>query len=241
MALPKIDVPIYDLKVPSTGQVMKVRPFNVKEEKLLLMAVESKKADDIISTVKQIINNCVIESEVDINKLPFFDIDYIFIFLRAKSIGDSVDIVLTCNNETENGICGNRIASKLDISKVDMIKEETLTDDIKLDKTKGVKLKYPNYATMKRIEYGNPVDIKTNIIINSIDYIYDKNGIYSSKDHSKEELKEFVESLTEENYKKMEAFVDNFPTFAVVLEEDCDKCGFHHRVRYTDFNDFFFS
>lgn len=240
MALPKIDVPTYDLTVPSTGQIMKVRPFNVKEEKLLLIAVESKNADDIISTVKQVINNCIIESDVDINKLPFFDIDYIFIFLRAKSIGDSVDIILTCNNETENGICGNRIASKLDISKVDIIKEEALSDDIKLDKTKGVKLKYPNYATMKRIEFGNPVDAKTNIIINSIDYIYDKNGIYSSKDHSKEELKEFIESLTEENYKKMEAFVDNFPTFAVVLEENCSKCGFHHRVRYTDFYDFFF-
>lgn len=240
MALPKIDVPTYELKIPSTGQTMTVRPFNVKEEKLLLMAVESKNADDVISTVKQVINNCTIEGDVDINKLPFFDVDYIFIFLRAKSIGESVDIRLTCNNETENGICGNRIPSKLDISKVEIISDNTISNDIKLDKTKGVKLRYPNYASMKRIEFGNPVDAKTNVIINAIDYIYDKNGVYSHKDHSKEELKEFIEGLTEENYKKLEEFVDNFPTFAVVLEEDCNKCGFHHRVRYTEFNDFFF-
>ena len=153
---------------------------------------------------------------------------------------ESVDVNMTCNNETETGTCGNVFVAQMNISNVEIIKDENIKDDIKLDKDKGVKMKYPNYAVMKRIEFGNEVDAKINTIINSIDYIYDKKGMYSSKDYSKDELKEFVEGLTEENFRKLEEFVDNFPTFAVVLEKTCDKCGFHHNVRYTDFYDFFF-
>lgn len=240
MALPKIDLPVYDLTIPSTQQVIKVRPFSVKEEKLLLLAVEENNVDNIISTVKQIINNCIIEGELDINKLPFFDIDYVFVFLRAKSVGDTVEVNLTCNNETENGICGNVFSADMDIRKCEIIKQDDVSNDIKLDKDKGVKMKYPNYSQMKHIEFGNEVDAKINTIINSIDYIYDKKGVYSSKDHSKEELRDFVEGLTEENFRKLEYFTDNFPTFAVVLEKKCNKCGFEHKVRYTDFYDFFF-
>jgi hypothetical protein len=238
--LPKIDVPIYELTIPSNKKVIKVRPFSVKEEKLLMIALESKEPDEIINTMKQVVNNCILDGDADINKLPFFDVDYMFIFLRAKSVGDHVEVSLTCNNETENGICGNVFSAEMDISKVEIISDESVSNDIKLDKDKGVKMKYPNYAVMKRIEFSNEVDQKTNTIINAIDHIYDKKGIYSSKDYSKDELKEFVEGLTEENYRKLEEFVDNMPTFAVVLEKECNKCGFHHRVRYTDFYDFFF-
>jgi len=238
--LPKIDVPIYELTIPSNKKVIKVRPFSVKEEKLLMIALESKEPDEIINTMKQVVNNCILDGDADINKLPFFDVDYMFIFLRAKSVGDHVEVSLTCNNETENGICGNVFPAEMDISKVEIISDESVSNDIKLDKDKGVKMKYPNYAVMKRIEFSNEVDQKTNTIINAIDHIYDKKGIYSSKDYSKDELKEFVEGLTEENYRKLEEFVDNMPTFAVVLEKECNKCGFHHRVRYTDFYDFFF-
>jgi len=240
MSLPKIDMPIYDLIIPSNKQEIKVRPFNVKEEKLLLMALQSKDANEIINTSQQVINNCIITKNVDITKLPFFDIDYMFIFLRAKSVGESVEVRLTCNNETENGVCGNIFPADMDISKCDLLENDDISDDVKFNTSSGVKMKYPSYATMKRIEFGNEVDSKINIIINSIDMIYDKNGVYSSKDYSKEELKEFVEGLTEENFRKLENYVDNFPTFAVVLEKDCNNCGFHHKVRYTDFYDFFF-
>jgi len=160
--------------------------------------------------------------------------------LFRSSVGETVEVNLTCNNEVNGEKCGNIFPAEMDIGKVDLIKDEKIVDDIKLGGVNGVKMKYPNYATMKRIEFGNEIDVKINIIINSIDYIYDKNGVYSSKDYNKDELKEFVEGLTEANFRKLEEFVDNMPTFAVVLEKDCNKCGFHHRVRYTDFYDFFF-
>ena len=240
--LPKIDVPIYDLTIPSTRQEIKVRPFNVKEEKLLFMAVEAGDGEEIVKTVKQVINNCILNQDVNIDKLPFFDVDYMFIFLRAKSIGESVEVNMTCNNELEDGRrCGNVFEADMDIAKVDIIRNENLNDDIKLDRTKGVKMKYPTYSLMKHLEAVAPIDKKTVIIINSIDRIYDEKGMYSAKDYTKEQLTEFVEGLTEEKYKKLEEYVDNFPTFAARLDATCPKCGFEHHVRYTDFTDFFLS
>lgn len=241
MALPKIDVPIYELKLPSSGKVIKVRPFSVKEEKLLFMAVESKKNEDIVNTVKQVINNCIISGEFSVDKAPFFDVDFLFIFLRAKSISESVEVNLTCNNEVEGKRCGNVFPTEMDIANCELFKIDGLTDDIKLGGANGVKMKYPSYSLIKSFEDDDrAVDKKIKLITNSIDYIYDKDGIYPAKDHSSEELKEFVEGLTEANYKKLEFFCDNFPTFVVKLDAKCTKCGFQHSVRYTDFYDFFF-
>lgn len=240
MPLPKIELPTYELTIPSNGDVIKVRPFTVKEEKLLLIAAESKDANEIITTVKQVINNCVIEGTVDINKLPFFDIDYIFIFLRAKSVSETVPMRLTCNNVLEDGsTCGHMFEANMDISHASLEKDDSISNDIKLDKVNGVRMKYPNYSVVKHLEQAKDVDKKTALIINSIEYVYDKKGMHSAKDFSKEELKTFVEGLTEENYKKLESFVDNFPVTVVNLEADCGKCGFHHHVRYADFYDFF--
>lgn len=240
MPLPKIELPTYELTIPSNGDVIKVRPFTVKEEKLLLIAAESKDANEIISTVKQVINNCIIEGAVDINKSPFFDIDYIFIFLRAKSVSETVPMRMTCNNVLEDGTtCGNMFETNMDISNASLEKDEDVSDDIKLDKVNGVRMKYPNYSVVKHLEQAKDVDKKTALIVNSIEFVYDKKGMHSAKDFSKEELKAFVEGLTEENYKKLENFVDNFPVTVVNLEATCSKCGFHHHVRYSDFYDFF--
>jgi hypothetical protein len=194
----------------------------------------------VIKTVKQVINNCVITGDVNVDRLPFFDIDYLFIFLRAKSIGENVDVTLTCNNVLEDEtVCGNVFPTKMDVTNIEIERPEGIDDDIKLTDVAGVKMKYPNYATMKRIEETD-MDVKTNMIANAIDYIWDEQGKHSAKESSKEELIEFVESLTENNYKKLQDFVDNTPKFVVKLDAKCPKCGFDHKVRYSDFYDFFF-
>ena len=239
MALPKISVPTYELTIPSDKKKIKVRPFSVKEEKLLLIALESENAIEVANSVKQVINNCIVSGEVDVDKLPFFDIDYMFIFLRAKSVGDTVEVKMTCNNVVDDKKCGEVFGADMDISKCDILYPEEVSNDIKLDKDKGVKMKFPSYTAMRKIEM-NPIDAKTDLIIQSIEYIYDKKGVYPAKDHTREELVDFVEGLTEANYKKLEKFVNNLPMFAVLLEKKCPKCGFHHKVRYTDFYDFFF-
>lgn len=239
--LPNIDVPVYTVKIPSNRKEIKVRPFNVREEKLLFMAAESNNVDDIISTSKQVLNNCIISGDVDINKLPFFDIDFLFIFLRAKSVGESVEVKLTCNNTLEDGNrCGHTFPTEMDISNCEIVVDDSISWDIALDKNSGVKMKYPNYSLIKKLDGVPDLDKKTTIIINSIEHIYDKKGVYSAKDYSSKELKDFVENLTEEHYKKMEDFIDNFPTFVVRIETDCPKCKYHHSVRYSDFADFFY-
>lgn len=242
MTLPKIDVPIYTVKIPSSGAEIKVRPFSVKEEKLLLMASESDNIDDIITTSKQVLSNCLVSGDANFDKLPFFDIDFLFIFLRAKSVGETVDVKLTCNNTLEDGNrCGHTFPTKMDISNCEIVTDDSISWDIQLDKNSGVKMKYPSYSLVKKLEGVPEVDKKTTIIVNSIEHIYDKKGVYSAKDYSSQELRDFIEGLTEENYKKLQAFVDNFPTFVVRIEADCPKCGYHHTVRYSDFTDFFYS
>jgi hypothetical protein len=239
--LPKIDVPTYKVKIPSSDKEIRVRPFSVKEEKLLFMAVESGKLSDMIDTTKQVINNCIISGDFNVDKAPFFDIDFLFIFLRAKSVGESVEVNLTCNNTLDDGKrCGHTFPTNMDISNHEMLVNERLSSDIKLDASSGVRMKYPNYSVVKSMDEVPDIEKKTKVIINSLEHIYDKKGVYSAKDYSTKELQDFVEGLTEEKYKLLEEWVDSFPTFVVKLEADCPKCGFHHEVRYSDFADFFY-
>lgn len=240
MMLPKIDVPTYDLTLPSNGQTITIRPFLVKEEKLLLIAVESKDNQEIIKTTKQVINNCIVKGEIDVDKIPFFDIDYLFIALRAKSIGESIDINFTCNNVVNDQRCGNVFEAKIDISNCEIVKDETISNDIKLTDKISVRMKYPSYSIMKTI-MGNEsnVDKKIRIIVSCVDRVIDGDKVYTTKDFSKEELKAFVEGLTQEQYKKLEKFVDNLPSFVVNSSAKCGKCGFDHKIRYSDFTSFF--
>jgi hypothetical protein len=244
MSLPVVDVPIYELKLPSNGKEIRVRPFLVKEEKLLLMAAESDDVEEIIKTTKQVINNCLIDKNVDVDKLPFFDIDYLFIALRAKSIAETIDMRFTCNAVNDEGDpCRYVFDTEIDISKAKIIKSEvpnTFTFDND-SKNTTVKLKYPAYSIMKTLnENDNAFENKVKVIAACIDQIVQKDKVYSSRDYTPKELQVFVEGLTQENYKKLELFVDNFPYFAVDVEKKCPKCGYLHDIRYTDFASFFY-
>ena len=152
MALPKIELPAYELEIPSSGKTIRVRPFTVKEEKMLLMAVESGVQSEIITTVRQVINNCILDGDLDVDKMPFFDVDYLFTFLRGKSVGETIEVKLTCNNVVEDGICGNQFVADMDIGKVELIKDENISNDIKLGPQAGVKMRYPNYSIMRKVE-----------------------------------------------------------------------------------------
>lgn len=240
--IPKVDLPIYELTLPSNGRKIQIRPFIVKEEKLLLMAVESNDERTIIDTTKQILNNCIVgEQDFNVDKLPFFDIDYLFISLRAKSIGESVDINYTCNNIIpDRGRCGNVFPAKIDVANCSVIKDETVSKDIRLSGSIIVKMKYPNYTTMKMIlENDNVINKKINIIAGSIEMIQDGENVYTTKDFTKQELIDFIENLTQEQYRRLEHFVDNFPSFVITTEAICPSCGYTHKLEYKDFASFF--
>lgn len=240
MTLPKISTPTYNLTLPSNGKIVKVRPFLVKEEKLLLIAAQTKDINEIIETTKQVIRNCILDTDVSVDNLTFFDIDYLIIALRAKSIGESIPIKFTCNNTIEDQRCGHVFAIDVDISKTTVVKDETINPEIWLSDNFGVKMKYPKYSAVKAIMLNeNELDKIIRIIGASIDYIFDKDQIYSTKDKTREEIQEFIEGLTKVQLNKLENFVKNFPEIECRVEHTCEKCGFDHKIRYNNFDSFF--
>ena len=240
MSLPKIDLPVYDIKLPSTGQTIKIRPYLVKEEKLLLMAVESEDDNEIINATKQVINNCIIEPKIDIEKLPFFDVDYLFIALRAKSVGETIEIKFTCNNLVDGRSCNNVFPAAIDIANSEITKPAGVVNPIELGNGIKLKMKYPNYTTMKRLlENDNVIDKQTSIIAGSVEQIISNESVLTEKDFSKADLAKFLEDLTKEQYQKLVDYIENFPSFVINAEAKCDKCGYNHKLVYDDFASFF--
>ena len=240
MALPKIELPIYELKIPSTQKEIQVRPFKVKEEKLLLMAAESADTNDIVNATKQILNNCILTEGVEVDKLPFFDVDFLFIALRGLSIGDKIELQFTCNAVIDDKKCGHVYDDMLDLSKCRIVKDENIPSTIELGNGLSMKMKYPTYALMKQMEAGEAViDRKIKVIANCIDMIVNGDEVHTTKDLSKKELVDFIEDLAEFQFKKLEEFVDNFPYFVVDIENTCPKCKTMHRKEYRDFSAFF--
>jgi T4 bacteriophage base plate protein len=236
----KIDLPTYEVTLPSTGKKVTIQPFTVKEEKILLMALESGDEKDIINATKQIIKNCVLTEGINIDLLPFFDIDYLFIALRAKSVGENIDVRFKCNHQTDSGeTCGNIFSAKVDIANV-KVKNMDREKKIRINNIFTVVMKYPNYSIMKMINDNDTIlNKKITMIVNSIEYIQDKDRVLTAKEMPKEDLIAFVEGLTQEQFKKLEEFIDNFPSFVIDTEAKCNKCGFVHRLEYDDFQSFF--
>ena len=240
MALPKIDLPIYDVKLPSSGKIVQIRPFLVREEKLLLMAVESDDTNEIINVTKQVINNCIVNNDVNVETLPFFDIDYLFIALRAKSVGESIEVKFTCNNMVNDVICNNVFPANIDIANCEIVKDDTIKSMVDLGKNIKLKMKYPNYTTMKSIlDTDTVLNKQLNILAGSIDQIIDGDKIHTTKDVTKQELLEFLEGLTKEQYNRAVEFIENFPSFAIRANAKCTKCGFEHNLTYNEFSSFF--
>lgn len=238
--LPKIDVPTYDMKIPSTGQEITVRPFIVKEEKLLLMAAQSNDPQEIIKTTKQIINNCIISPEVNIDALPFFDIDYLFIALRAKSVGEKISANFVCQNMVEGQKCGGKFEVDIDIANVELENNDKSKLEIRFNDNLIFNMKYPPYSIMKSLtEDKNILDNKSKIIAACVDRIFMKGQYYTSKDFTTSELYEFIENLTQQQFEKLEDFIMTFPKFYVKAQGHCKKCGRDHSVRYNDFINFF--
>lgn len=236
----KIDLPTHELKLPSSGEPVTIRPFTVKEEKLLLMALESNDDKEIINTTKQVINNCIVSDPLDLDKLPFFDVDYLFIALRAKSVGESIDVKFRCEAEFEGTKCEAVFPVKIDIAKVKVKKDPEATMDIKVSDKYTMKMKYPSYTAVKSIlDNDSNLNKKISLVVSSIYYIVEGEKIHKVSEIPKEEVTQFVESLTQDQFKKLEYFVDHYPTFVVTADATCPQCGFEHHIEYKDFTSFF--
>ncbi len=232
--LPTIEYPIIKLPVPSKGITIKARPFTVKEEKLLLIAATGKDASEIIQTTQQVIRNCLLE-DVDVESLPFFDIDLMFITLRSKSISEKIEMEFRCKHDLGEKVCGAVFPVALDLSATTLAGKK-LNPKIELSSKLGLKMRYPTYAEMKRVSTLND---EIELILACIEYIYDDTTIYTSKDYTKDQYKDFIEKLTSDQYSKISEWTSNFPTFQIQTESVCPSCGFNHQIKYSDFTSFF--
>jgi hypothetical protein len=245
MALPKIQTPIFELNLPSTGQSIKYRPFLVKEQKILLMAMESGETSSILTAVKQIVNNCAVE-ELETEKLPIFDLEYFFLRLRAKSIGEDIDLNLRHQGEinSKGESCTHVTKMKLNLLDVEVQKSVGHEDKIILDDSSGIgiKFKYPTADLAKNfteVEGKTEIDLAAEAIINCIDYIFDKDNIYKKEDSTQKELVEFVESLSQDQFQKLSKFFDTMPKLKHEVKWKCPGCGQEDRVELEGLANFF--
>ncbi len=227
MALPKLGVPQYELSLPSTGKTVKYRPFLVKEEKVLLLAMESQEEKQVIDAVKNVLKSCVI-SRIKVDQLPSFDLEYLFLKIRAAAIGEVIEMTVTCTDDGET----NATAS-INIDEVEVTKEEGHDRKIMLTDTTGILMKYPSmdrFIESQFLNKGIDADHIFSFIAEHIEQIFDEEEVYDSSTTSKKEFREFVESLTTKQFESIQKFYETMPrlshTFTVVNPNTGNECEY---------------
>ena len=240
MALPKIDTPIYDLILPLSKKEIRFRPFLVKEQKNLLMAMEADDKESIEKNVKQVLINCTLTDGIDIDRLPVIDVEYYFLNLRARSVGEVIENSYRCDNEIEEKKCGNIMKTSLNILDV---KVENVNEDkteIQLTDKIFLKLRYPEYSLLKKMaKLEDASSIAFEMIAQCVEYIFDGEQYYYSNEVSIEEMIEFIENLNQQQFEKIESFFSNMPKLQRKIEIKCSRCGFDHRIDVEGLESFF--
>ena len=236
--LPKIDVPSYDIVLPVSKTKVTFRPFLVKEQKILLMAMESQESDFIETNIKQVLRNCSL-SELNIDDLPLVDIEFYFLNLRAKSVGEEVETKYKCENIVDEKPCDNIMNVKYNVLEVDVRIPEG-DKIIKLAEDIGIKMKYPSFAILNKLKTENEsAKVAFELIAECIEYVYDKDNLYYANEIPKEELDAFLDQLTTEQFKEVQKFIEELPKIEKTIEVKCSKCGFEHKIVSKELTDFF--
>jgi len=240
--LPKIDVPIYEITLPLLQKKVKIRPFRVKEEKILLMAMESEDDAAVLLAIKQIVNNCCVE-DMDVDSLPVLDLEYMFLQLRARSIGEIIDLQYRCNNDVDNEgetkKCNNIIKLSFNALEVEPQTEEGHKKEIQLTPKLGVVMKYPDFKLVNKISNLSETELIAKMVAGCVDYIFDNDSVYYAKDASDGELLDFVDSLTREQFEKIQEFFDTVPKMKKNLTFKCSKCGYEEELVLEGIQSFF--
>ena len=236
MALPKLTTPTYELEIPSTDEKIKFRPFLVKEEKILMMAMESKSSTDITQAVKDIVNECTF-NKVKIDNMPMFDVEYIFLQIRSKSVGEISKLKLLCPDD------GKTYADvELDLNEVKVQVGDDHTNKIDLGNDMGMIMKYPTIDSfsesgIKDINAGNMLEVISTCILQ----IFEKKGekVYDTKDQTKKEVEEFIEQLNTKQFKTVQKFFETMPKLKHEVTIKNPKTKKESKVTLSGLNDFF--
>ena len=239
MALPKVETPTYELTLPSQDLQVKYRPFLVREEKILMMANEAGEKKDITHTTMEVLQSCTF-NEIDIQRLPLFDIEYLFLNIRAKSVGEKAKFKILCKDDMET-----YAEVEVDLTKIDVQVDDSHTNDVVLDEERklGVVFAYPTYVHLKNNVNIEKMDVKTtfNMISGCIDHIYEGEKIYPSKDTTEKERMNFLESLNGDQFDKLRKFFETMPTLKHEVEVENPKTKVKNKVSFSGLSDFFTS
>ena len=236
MALPKLTTPTYELEIPSTDEKIKYRPFLVKEEKILMMALESKSSGDITQAVKDIVSECTF-NKVNIDLMPMFDVEYIFLNIRSKSVGEVSKLKILCPDDKKT-----YADVELDLNKVNVQVGEDHTNKIELGNGMGMIMKYPSIDSFKDsgirdINASNMLEVISTCILQ----IYEEEGkkVYDPKDQTKKELTDFIEQLNTKQFKDVQKFFDTMPKLKHEITVKNPKTKVESKITLSGLNDFF--
>ena len=215
MPLPKIVTPSYELKLPSNGKKISYRPFLVKEEKILILAIESDSLKEISRSIKDILKNCILTKGVKVDELPTFDIEYLFLNIRSRSIGESIELVVTCPDDGET-----KVNTTIYIDEIEVKKNKEHSTDIKIDDTYTMRMKYPSLDEFidENFNFEGQSDNSFDIIASCIDMVFSEEEAWEAKDCTKKELIEFVEQMNSAQFKEIEKFFDTMPQLSHQIE-----------------------
>ena len=240
MPLPKINTPTYELVLPSTGKKIKYRPFLVREEKILIMALESEDLNQITNAVVQILNECIISRGIKVEKLSTFDIEYLFLNIRGKSVGEDIDVKIVCPDDEKTEV---NISVNLDDIHVKKSKDHS--NKVKLDKNLMMELKYPSLNEFVKSNF-DPNDLNRSAMDQSFDLIstciykiYDKDEVWIAADCTKKEIKDFIESMNSAQFKQIENFFETMPKLSHTIKVTNPKTKVESEVVLEGLRSFF--
>ena len=239
MPLPKINTPTYELELPSTGKKIRYRPFLVREEKILIMALESESMKQITDAIVQILSDCILTKSVKVSDLSTFDIEYLFLNVRAKSVGETVEVNITCPDDGET-----TVQMEIDIDSIKVQKTSEHTNIIKLDDNLSMKLKYPSLEqfvenNFETADDTSDVNKSLSMITSCIDIIYDSEESWSAADCTKKELDEFLEQLNTKQFKEIETFFVTMPKLSHTVKVKNPSTGVESEVVLEGLASFF--
>ena len=233
MALPRINTPTFELEVPSTKEKLTYRPFLVKEEKMLLLAMETEKDDDMMRAVKQIINNCTFE-KLDLDDLALFDIEFVFLRIRSKSIGEVVQLKLLCEDDGET-----YADVEINLDEVEVDYPEGHSNKIELDENVGMLMQYPQFETALGMDSDSETENVFTMIKRSIKQIYDGETLHERTDFNEKELDKFLESLSTQHFQKIQRFFETMPRVRHEVKFKNPKTKKNNTVTLEGLNAFF--
>ena len=240
MPLPKIATPSYELELPSTGKTIQYRPFLVKEEKLLVIALESQDTKQITNAIKAVIRSCILTKSVKVEELPTFDIEYLFLNIRGKSVGEDIDVKIICPDDEETEVSVN-----VNLDDIQIQKSENHSNKISLDKNLMMELKYPSLNEFVKSNFDpndtnrSAMDQSFDLISTCIDKIYNEDEVWVAADCTKKEIKDFLESMNSAQFKQIEKFFETMPKLSHTIKVKNPKTKVENDVTLEGLSSFF--